>query len=388
MSRIAIFDYRVTGSNPIGSCHLKLLRALCREHQFTVFAVEFDNPCPDRIRWVRVPVPLRPLALLFATYHLAAPLLLAWYRLRGGQRFDAIQVVESNLSFGDIAYVHFCHRAYLRRSWRTSRPAGVRRFLRWLDHWLHMLVEPLTYRRVRRIVVPSPGLAHELAAFYPPTGTKTDVIPNPIDVDVLRRPPDFDPEPLRRAMGIAAGETLLLFSALGQFERKGLPLVLDALRQLGDPALKLVVVGGESDLVAGYRDRARRAGLGQQVTFVGYQRDVKPYLWSADAFIFPSAYEAFSLVAFEAAAAGLLLIATPVNGVGEFLRDCENGIQVERSAAGVTNGITRFLRLPAADRQRMVSTAQTEVQAFGPARFTDGWRHVYRDLPGTPRRAT
>jgi hypothetical protein len=56
--RIAVFDYRVLRTNPVGSCHRALLQALCHGHDFTVFAVQFDNPCPERINRVRV-VPRR-----------------------------------------------------------------------------------------------------------------------------------------------------------------------------------------------------------------------------------------------------------------------------------------------------------------------------------------
>src|SRR5919204_507405 len=155
-------------------------------------------------------------------------------------------------------------------------------------------------------------------------------------------------EPTCSGTGVHPGraDCVLLFSALGHFERKGLPLLLDALGALRNPALKLVVVGGEADLVAAYRARTVRAGLDRQVKFIGLQRDVRPYLWAADAFVFPSAYEAFSLVAFEAAAAGVVLIATPVNGVREFLRDGDNGILVERSVGGMIDGIRRFQALP------------------------------------------
>jgi hypothetical protein len=47
--RIAVFDYRVLRTTPIGSCHRALLQALCHGYDFTVFAVQFDNPCPERI---------------------------------------------------------------------------------------------------------------------------------------------------------------------------------------------------------------------------------------------------------------------------------------------------------------------------------------------------
>ncbi len=101
--RIAVLDYRVVPTNPIGGCHLRMLKGLCREHQFTVFAPEFQNPDPDRIEWVRVPVPKRPLALLFIAFHAIAPFYYWFYRLRRGVRFDAVQIVESKFSFGDIS---------------------------------------------------------------------------------------------------------------------------------------------------------------------------------------------------------------------------------------------------------------------------------------------
>ena len=118
--RIALFDYRVTATNPVGSCHLRLLQGLCRQHDFTVFAVEFENPCPERIRWVRIRLPVRPYVLLYALFHLTAPLVYAWWRVVKGARFDLVQIVESNLMFGDVSYSHFCHRLYLARHWKET----------------------------------------------------------------------------------------------------------------------------------------------------------------------------------------------------------------------------------------------------------------------------
>src|SRR5215207_2491083 len=186
--RIAIFDYYVEPTNPIGGCHRKLLEGICDEHEITVFAVRFDNPAPDRIRWVRVPAPQRPLALLFLAYHLLAPIAFAVHVLRSGRRFDLVQKVESNLVFGDLAYTQFCHRAYLRAAGGPRPYAGLRSFLRWLDHRLHALVEPLVYRRVRAVVVPSHGLARELATEYPQVAGRVSVIPNSVDVERLRPP--------------------------------------------------------------------------------------------------------------------------------------------------------------------------------------------------------
>jgi glycosyltransferase involved in cell wall biosynthesis len=385
--RIAIFDYRVWPTNPIGGCHLHLLRGLADEQEFVVFSAALDNPRPNRIGWVRIPVPLRPLVLLFGVYHLLAPLALLAYRRRGGAPFDVRQGVESNFGLADLVYAHFCHRAYLERHWHASHPSGLRGALRWLDHWLHARIEPYVYRRARRVVVPSHGLARELATYYPSTVGKTRVVPNPIDLERLRRPTSFDRAQMRHTLGVGPTQTLLLFSALGQFERKGLPLLLDALQQLADPRVKLVVVGGEADLVASYRGRAERAGLAHQVVLAGFQPDVRPYLWAADALVLPSAYEVFSLVVFEAAAVGLPIIATPLNGVEELLRDGHNGLLIERTPDGILNGLRRFLALTPAAREQLGKCASQDARAFSPDRFVNEWRRVYSELAKDTSRA-
>jgi glycosyltransferase involved in cell wall biosynthesis len=377
--QIAVFDYKIIATNPIGGCHLRMLRGLCHEHDFTVFAVEFDNPCPERIRFVRIPALKRPMALLFVTYHLLAPVYAVAHRLRSRTCFELQQIVESNLSFGDISYSQFCHRAYLRQHSPETHTGGLRGVLRWCDHRLHAFVEPWAYGRVRRIIVPSRGLARELVKEYPHTEGKIHILPNAVDLDRLHPPPSFDRQGFRRHLALDTEDIVLLFVALGHFERKGLPRLLDALRSVREPRLKLFVVGGEADLVEAYRSRVTRMDLGQRVIFAGMQRDVRPYLWAADAFALPSLYEVFPLVSLEAAASGLPLIVTPVYGVEEFVRDGDNGLLVEHTPEGIKRGIERFLALPLAVRRAMGERARLDVEQYGPERFVDAWRAFYKE---------
>ncbi|WP_147401971.1 glycosyltransferase family 4 protein, partial [Brockia lithotrophica] len=294
-----------------------------------------------------------------------------------GARFDLVQIVESNLFFGDVSYAHFCHRAYLRDHWKKAGAKGLRGWLRWLDHRLHALVEPWTYRRVKRIVVPSQGLKRELEETYPFARGKITVIYNPVDVERMASPPNFDREAFRLQYGAQKEDLVLVFVALGQFERKGLHIVLEALRHLSAPHVKLWVVGGEADLVKVWAKRVERLGLKGQVFFLGMQKEVRPFLWGADVFVFPSAYEVFSLVSHEAAATGLPLIVTPLYGVEEFMRDGETGFVVPRTAEGVQNAIERFLALPAEERARMGLVAKKYVQRFDLENFIKNWRDFY-----------
>ena len=379
MSKILIVDYKTVPTNALGGCHLRILQGLSHQHEFTVLAVEFENPFPERIEWIRIPAPTRPLVLLFVAYHLFATMYYWTHRLCGRARYDSVQSVDTNFAFVDVSYSQFCHRAYLRHHWKQSKPKGSRGWLRWLDHWLHALLEPWVYRRVKRIVVPSQGLSRELIAEYPYTREKIRIIPNCVELERMRMPSDFDREGFRKNLGADPEDLVLVFVALGHFERKGLPLLLEALRRLSDPRLKLLVVGGQPDLLAAYRSRVEELGLKGKLVFVGMQRDVRPYLWAADAFAFPSFYETFSLVSFEAAAARLPLIVAPLHGVEEFLRDGENGILVERTPEGVAEGIARFLTLSPEARRSMGEKARRDVEGYAPENFVAAWRALYEE---------
>jgi glycosyltransferase involved in cell wall biosynthesis len=97
----------------------------------------------------------------------------------------------------------------------------------------------------------------------------------------------------------------------------------------------------------------------------------------ADAFVFPSAYEVFSLALLEAAAAGLPLIVPPLNGAEEFLRDGVNGFLIERSVEGVVQGIARLRALSAEQRARMARQGQQDVARYSVGKFVAGWRTFY-----------
>jgi glycosyltransferase involved in cell wall biosynthesis len=379
--RIAIFDYKIIAGNPTGNCHLTLLRSLAREHKFTVFSVQFENPDPAAITWVRVPSPTRPLALLFVVFHLLAPLVYLWHKIRTGERFDVVQSVESDLCFGRLVYSHFSHTTYLRHHRTTRR--GLRGMLRWIDNWLHARAERFRYPAAELIVTPSTGLAEELKRDFKVSPERVSVIANPIPVKRMERPVDFARDDFRRMLGFAASDFVLAFSALGQFDRKGLPLILESLTVPSQMQTKLLVVGGEPDLITQYWQRVDALGLENRVCFVGMQADVRPFLWSGDAFVLPSAYESFSLVTYEAAAAGLPILAPPLNGIRDLLRDGENGFLVNRSKLSIASALERITTLSEKQRQAMGENARQSAASFSEERFVDAWRGLYSNLKGS-----
>ncbi|HEY5515187.1 MAG TPA: glycosyltransferase, partial [Pengzhenrongella sp.] len=158
-----------------------------------------------------------------------------------------------------------------------------------------------------------------------------------------------------------------------EFERKGLPIAMEAVRDA--PDVVLVVVGGSPDMIADASGQAARMGIADRVRFVGRQADPVPRLHAADVLVLPSAYEANALVVLEALACGLPVIATPVGFAPDIIVDGHNGYLVERDPAAVASRLSAFA---ASDRQPWMRHARETAERFA-------WPSVaqrYLDLVG------
>src|SRR5262249_1492172 len=147
---------------------------------------------------------------------------------------------------------------------------------------------------------------------------------------------------------------------------------------------KLLVVGGQRDLVGTYRKSAKSLGVEDRVVFVGMRSDIRPYFWAADAFTLPSSYETFSLVAFEAAGASLPLLMPPLHGVDEIIGDGENGYSFNRTVDDIASCLARFLALPVELRILMSERARLAVIHYDEERFVANWRAFYQTWQSGP----
>lgn len=380
--KIALFDFVVAPHSGPGGCDVEVLRAISEEHEVTVFASNLVMPegTGRSVTQVAVPTVRHPGLASFLLYLAGASVSYARLRLRG-ERFDVIQATDSSFPFADVCYAHLCHRAFLAEIWpRVRGRIGPRTAHSWANHKVRAVIESNLVRRARVIVVPSDGLRRDIERSYPSAAPKITVIRNTVDVARYAAPGAFDRRAFRERMGTTDAHTAFVFVALGHFERKGLPMLLEALGAEGLDTVRLWVVGGEPGLVESYRRVAERLGVVERVTFAGRTDDVRPFLWSADAFVAPSHYEAFSLALLEAAAAGLPLIATRISGSEELVKDGVNGLEIERSPAGVSTGLHRFLELHDARREAMGRAARESVEARGPDRFAAAWKELYASV--------
>lgn len=154
---------------------------------------------------------------------------------------------------------------------------------------------------------------------------RVEVIPNGRELEIYR---DADVADIRASLGLA--EDARLVGTVGRLiERKGHDDLLEAWPRVRSrhPDAHLVLVG-DGPRRDQLESKAVALGVADSVHFLGMCEDVPSILAAFDAFAFPSHFEGLPGAVIEAMAAGLPIVATPVDGNRELVEDGETGIFV------------------------------------------------------------
>ena len=197
----------------------------------------------------------------------------------------------------------------------------------------------LLYRRADCVICQTEAMAGDLARELGVRLDRIAVMPNPVDVDAIRKGARSGQE-----MWSGAGPHLL---AVGRLSReKGFDLLLEALTHVRQsfPEAELVIAGAGAEEHT-LRDQARTLGLGAAVRFAGYVDHPADYFPGASLFVLSSRHEGMPNALLEAAAAGVPLVALPaLGGVADLLRGQPGAwLAREISAAALTEALLNAL---------------------------------------------
>ncbi|HEX8325135.1 MAG TPA: glycosyltransferase family 4 protein [Tepidisphaeraceae bacterium] len=277
-----------------------------------------------------------------------------------------------------VTVAQYCQEAYRRR-------VGVVRGRGVLHTWYHRLTlsrfcaeERAVYRspELQRVIAVSRGVGRELIECYGVDPAIVRYIPNGVDLATFRPLPGGSDAKatLRGELGLPTDGLLACFVG-GDWRRKGLRPAIESLRDA--TGVRLVVVGAGDP--AEFGAIAAVAGVANRVHFVGKRPDPHRYLQAADVYLFPSLYEAFSLSCIEAAACGLPLVVTKINGSEELVEEGVNGFFVEHDAASVATRL-RELRDDASLRERMAARSAEVGQQYDWDTIAAAHEAVYAEL--------
>jgi glycosyltransferase EpsF len=128
-----------------------------------------------------------------------------------------------------------------------------------------------------------------------------------------------------------------------------------------DADVRFVFAGPFSEATPILRGRVEAAGLGERIVFAGVRRDIGRLMAGADALFFPSRAEGLGMVAVEAQAAGVpVLASTGVPGECVVIPELVRFLGVDAGAAVWRDGLLALVRAPrvdAADANRRVAAS-------------------------------
>lgn len=178
------------------------------------------------------------------------------------------------------------------------------------------------------------------------------------------------------------GDELVVGTVGRVLERKGHFELVTAWADLQRrrPDARLLVVGDGEDRAA-IEAHAREQGCADSVQFLGTRRDVPQLLAAMDVFAFPSHFEGLPGAVVEAMAAGLPVVATPVDGTAELLEAYRTGLFVRPKApAELAWALTRLLDDPEL-REALGTAAQREAEAaFDIDTMVANFEALYREV--------
>jgi D-inositol-3-phosphate glycosyltransferase len=202
------------------------------------------------------------------------------------------------------------------------------------------------------IIANAEAEAEQLVELYGADRDRIEIVP-PGVVHAFFSPGDRDGA--RRALGRDPKRPLLLF--VGRIQPlKGVDIAIRALAEMQSRDAELVIVGGASGSegpteMARVRSLVDVLGLSSRVSFVEPQphHRLSTYYRAADVCLMPSRSESFGLVALEAAACGIPVVAADVGGLSTLVRDGETGFLVgDRDPAAYAVLVDALLDDPAA----------------------------------------
>ncbi|MEA5504078.1 glycosyltransferase family 4 protein [Halotia wernerae UHCC 0503] len=309
--KLCIVTHKVKKGDGQGRVNYEVAQEAIRSgHHLTLIASEVTPELEQnsQVNWIKIPVQSYPTE--FIRNFVFSQKSTDWLHQHRPD-FDLVKVNGAITTVAaDVNAVHFVHSSWLQSPAHISRlRPDVYGFYQWLYTVMNARWEKQAFQKAKVIVAVSEKVAEELVNIGVPC-SRIRVIVNGVDLQEFA-PGVGD----RQKLGLPKDVTLALFAGDIRTPRKNLDTVLHALAKVRD--LHLAIVGSTEG--SPFPELAASLGLSERVHFLGYRRDIAEIMRAVDLFVFPSRYEACTLVLLEALASGLPVITATTTGGAELV---------------------------------------------------------------------
>jgi glycosyltransferase involved in cell wall biosynthesis len=257
----------------------------------------------------------------------------------------------------------------------------------WMVSLHRLCIQPLLARKMERVFVSSLDYIRQSSLRHWSAHHPEQVVELPFGVDT----DFFSPGPKTRAR-FSLPESCPVITFVGGMDTahafKGVEELLQAFALLHSDAHLLLV--GDGDRRPAYEERARALGIASRVHFLGRvdRETLRDAYRTADLFAFPSTSgaEAFGLVALEAQACGVPVVASSLPGLRTIVQSEETGLLVPPKQSELLASALGRLLGDEALRAKMGERARARaVEHFSWDRHLEELERVYREVLGISR---
>jgi len=344
----------------------ELATRFAKDHEVHVFANHAEPDSASKIVFHAVPAWRANALTTVLTFALPAT-------LQVGRDFDIIHSQGFCGFRGNVFTSHICNRAWhvaleKLEGGVTFREGVFNLVAGALEYWVYHFADR------NAVIAISQRVENDLVRFYR-CPAPIQVIYHGVDLNV------FSPansqrwrSEVRVQFGLPENEPVFLY--VGDL-RKGAGRCIQALARLKQGRLLLVSRTPEE----AFRKMADKAGVPDRVHLAGFTNQVEKVYAAADAFVFPTPYDAFAMVVLEAMACGLPVIVSREAGASELIEHGVNGLLLDD--AGSVPELSRFMSSLLEDRgwaARLGCAARQSVEAMSWDSVAEKTMRVYQEL--------
>ena len=218
-----------------------------------------------------------------------------------------------------------------------------------------------------------------LSEFFSTLLTKTNYIPLGVDTHYFK--------PLPKSYMLPEGITFkaddfVIVSIANLVPVKGIELLLESVKQLDDPKIKVLLVGSYDN---SYGLALKHDYGNDSILFLGKKLDVRPYLALADLFVIPTKdegrKEGLPIAPLEAMASGRIVIGSTISGIKDILKPFPECLFEAGSISHLTEKIQYIKSMAVEEKQQLAKQMYLTVcQQFSLEKCIEHHHNLYQQI--------
>lgn len=243
---------------------------------------------------------------------------------------------------------------------------------------IKLRVYGLFYKMAHRVIALSNGVKENLISRYHVNKDKIDVIYNPIDLTHIKNESRHNIE--EQQLFEQGNKTIITAGRL--VAEKDHVTLLRSFAKIDKRLNAHLIILGEGELELQLKKIAKKLGISERISFLGFKQNPYAYFRQADVFALTSTTEGFGHVLVEALALGVPVVSTRCNpGAEEILGEATYGMLADvGDVEAMTNNLERALTLTNSEREKIIKKGKERASQFAVERIVEQYEQTFKHV--------